>query len=169
MKILVSIPNSKKSTRFPGKNKALSHYTIDWLKQELSNIPADWEVEIVEVVSPFTDEICTPYKKFEVIEPDNHQKLTQALQKAFPEHIHVHCQLTNFKRRRGLLVDCINTLLYTKAEVVSTYCSWRNDTSWRELKKLDGKVMFNPYLRSNERKAFYDRFAILCERFDEDI
>lgn len=162
-KLLISIPNTKASTRFPGKNKVLAHYTVDWLNEELKSLPADWQVKVIEVVSPFTDETCTPYEKFLVSYEDDHLKLTEALQKAFSVDMHIHVQLTQPKRRRGLLKDCINTLLATKADVVSTYVTWRNDYNWRELKRKDDKVMFTKELRSDEHVSLYDG-ALYCAR-----
>lgn len=156
MKVLISLPNSKKSTRFPGKNKVLAHFTTDWLEDELKTLPEDWQVKCIEVISPFTDENCTNYEKFMVTYEDDHLKLTEEIQKTFTADIHVHCQLTQPRRRKGLLKDCINTLLVTNADVVSTYVKWRNDYNWRELKRNGDKVMFTKALRNDEQVSLYD-------------
>lgn len=156
MKILISIPNTKKSERFPGKNKLLAQHTVDWINEELKTLPDDWEVEVVEITSPWTDEICTPYQKFEVPYENDHQKALEYLQKRSDATLHVHCQLTQPKRRVGLLKDCINTLLIGQAEVVSTYVTWRNDYSWRELKRFGDRVMFDKSKRSEDKVSLYD-------------
>lgn len=55
MKILISIPNSKQSTRFPNKNKKLAEQTIKWLEDELDYyLPPQWQVEIIEIISENT-------------------------------------------------------------------------------------------------------------------
>jgi hypothetical protein len=169
MRIILSIPNTKKSTRFPGKNKLLAHHTIEWLNEELKTLPKEWEVEVVEITSPWTDEICTPYQKFQVAYENDHQKALEALQKAFPCDLHVHCQLTQPKRRVGLLKDCINTLLMTKADVVGTYVTWRNDLNWREIVKTQKGFMFCYDKRNEELKHFYDRSFICKQRRSKDI
>lgn len=156
MRLIVSIPNTKQSERFPGKNKLLAQYTVDWLNEELKTLPKEWEVEVLEITSPWTDETCTPYKKFLVAYENDHQKSLEALQKAFPCDLHVHCQLTQPKRRCGLLKDCINTLLMGQAEVVSTYVTWRNDYNWRELTRSGDRVMFDKSKRSEDKVSLYD-------------
>lgn len=156
MRLLISIPNTKKSTRFPGKNKVLAHHTVKWLNEEITDLPTDWDVKCIEVVSAWTDETCTDYEKFLVNYEDNHIKLTEEIQKAFTADVHVHVQLTQPRRRKGLLKDCINTLLATNADVVSTYVKWRNDVTWRELKRKGDKVMFSKELRSDEHVSLYD-------------
>lgn len=107
-------------------------------------------------MSPFTDEVCTPYKKFEVSFEDDHQKALECLQKSSDADLHVHCQLTQPKRRRKLLVDSVNTFLMSEPDVVATYVSWRNDYSWREIRKYGDKFMFDKNIRSSDRKSFYD-------------
>lgn len=169
MEILVSIPNTKRSKRFPGKNKLLAASTIEWLDKEIAHLPEDWNVRIIEVVSPFTDEFCTSYEKFMVSYEDDHLKLTEALQKSFSVDLHVHLQLTQPKRRVGLLKDCIDTLITTNADVVGTYVTWRNDYNWRELKRNGDKVMFDKSKRSEDQVSLYDRSTILYEGFNEDI
>lgn len=156
MHLIVSIPNTKQSERFPGKNKLLAQYTVDWLNEELKTLPKEWEVEVVEITSPWTDETCTPYKKFNVPYQNEHQKALEYLQKHTHADLYIHCQLTQLKRRRGLLKDCINTLLMTKADVVSTYITWRNDYSWRELKRSGDRVMFDKSKRSEDKVSLYD-------------
>ena len=156
MHILISIPNTKKSERFPGKNKLLAHHTIEWLNEELKTLPKEWEVEVVEIVSPWTDETITPYQKFNSGYEDDHQKSLEALQKAFKADVHVHLQVTQPKRRVGLLRDAVNTLLTTNADVVSSYVTWKNDYSWREIVKTPKGHMFCHDRRSNEWKHFYD-------------
>jgi hypothetical protein len=165
MRIIVSIPNTKQSERFPGKNKLLAQYTVDWLNEELKTLPKEWEVEVVEIVSPWTDEICTPYQKFQVAYENDHQKALEALQKAFPCDLHIHLQVTNYERRVGLLKDAVNTLLATNASVVSSYVTWKNDYSWREIVKTAKGHMFSYDKRSNEWKHFYDRIDICRKRF----
>lgn len=165
MHVVISIPNTKKSERFPGKNKLLAQYTVDWLNEELKTLPKEWEVEVVEITSPWTDETVTPYKKFLVAYENDHQKALEALQKAFPCDLHIHLQVTNYERRVGLLKDAINTLLATNASVVSSYVTWKNDYSWREIVKTAKGHMFSYDKRSNEWKHFYDRFDICRKRF----
>ena len=158
MKILISIPNTKKSERFPGKNKLLAQHTIQWINQALaySDLPDDWDIELVEVVSPWTDETITPYQKFNSGYEDDHQKSLEALQKAFKADVHVHLQVTQPQRRVGLLKDAVNTLLATNADVVSSYVTWKNDYSWREIVKTPKGHMFCHDRRSNEWKHFYE-------------
>lgn len=55
MKILISIPNSKQSSRFPNKNKKLAEQTIKWIEDELDYyLPPQWQVEIIEIISENT-------------------------------------------------------------------------------------------------------------------
>lgn len=158
MKLLISIPNTKKSERFPGKNKLLAQHTIQWINQELaySDLPEDWDIELVEIVSPWTDETITPYQKFNSGFEDDHQKSLEALQKAFKADVHVHLQVTQPQRRRGLLRDAVNTLLATNADVISSYVTWKNDYNWREIVKTSKGHMFSFDKRSNEWKHYYD-------------
>lgn len=155
-KLLISIPNTKKSERFPGKNKLLAHHTVDWLNEELKNLPPEWEVKVVELVSPWTEEYISPYQKFDVPYENEHYKSLEYLQKHVEVDLHIHLQVTQPKRRCGLLKDAIETLIMTKADVVSSYVSWRNDLSWRELKRNGERIMFDKELRSDEHKTFYD-------------
>lgn len=156
MKLLISIPNTKKSERFPGKNKLLSQYTVDWLNEELKNLPEEWEVKVLELVSPWTEEYVTTYDKFDVPYDNEHQKSLEYLQKRVEADLHIHVQVTQPKRRRGLFKDAVNTYLTTKADVISSYVTWRDDLSWRELKRNGNRVMFNKELRSEEHKTYYD-------------
>lgn len=156
MKLLISIPNTKKSERFPGKNKLLSQYTVDWLNEELKNLPEEWEVKVLELVSPWTEEYVTTYDKFDVPYDNEHQKSLEYLQKRVEADLHIHVQVTQPKRRRGLFKDAVNTYLTTNADVISSYVTWRDDLSWRELKRNGNRVMFNKELRSEEHKTYYD-------------
>lgn len=156
MRLIVSIPNTKQSERFPGKNKLLAEHTIQWLNEELKTLPKEWEVEVVEITSPWTDETITPYQKFNSGYEDDHQKSLEALQKAFKADLHVHLQVTQPKRRVGLLKDAVNTLLTTNASVVSSYVTWKNDYSWREIVKTPKGHMFCHDKRNNDWKHFYD-------------
>lgn len=55
MKILITIPNTKQSTRFPNKNKKLAEATIKWIEDELDYyLPPQWQVEIIEIISENT-------------------------------------------------------------------------------------------------------------------
>lgn len=154
MKILISIPNTKSSERFPMKNKILAQYTIHWLETELISIEDEHQIEIVEIVSDVTPEKVTHYEAFKVpVEIScNHQAILQYTHDAFSPDIHIHLQLTNYKRRKGLLRDSIDALLSSSADVVSSYVEWIDDYSWREIKNNK----FNNTLRSNEFKKYYD-------------
>lgn len=172
MKILVSIPNTKASTRFPGKNKLLAPATIEWLNNELTNLPEEWEVKVVELISPWTEEYITTYDKFDVPYENEHQKSLEYLQKRVEADLHIHVQVTQPKRRCGLFKDVVDTFLMSEPDVVSSYVSWRDDLSWRELKRNGERVMFNKELRSEEHKTYYDG-AIYCAKdlskiFDTD-
>lgn len=120
------------------------------------DLPEDWDIELVEVVSPWTDETITPYQKFNSGYENDHQKSLEALQKAFKADVHVHLQVTQPQRRVGLLKDAVNTLLATDADVVSSYVTWKNDYSWREIVKTPKGHMFCHDRRSNEWKHFYE-------------
>lgn len=119
-------------------------------------MPEEWEVKVVEIISPWTEETVTPYQKFDVPYENDHQKALEYLQKRSDVDLHVHCQLTQPKRRVGLLRDAIETLLMTKADVVSSYVTWSNDYSWREIVKTPKGHMFCYDKPKNEQKSFYD-------------
>lgn len=154
MKILISIPNTKSSERFPMKNSILAHHTTHWLEKELISLEDEYEIEIVEIISDNTPKKVTHYQEHKVpVEiSDNHQAILEHTHKAFNPDIHIHLQLTNYKRRNGLIKDSINALIDSGADVVSSYVEWMDDYSWREIKNNK----FNNTLRTNIYKQYYD-------------
>lgn len=154
MKILISIPNTKSSERFPMKNSILAHHTTHWLEKELISLEEEYEIEIVEIISDNTPEKVTHYQEHKVpVEiSDNHQAILEHTHNAFNPDIHIHLQLTNYKRRNGLIKDSINTLIDSGADVVSSYVEWMDDYSWREIRNNK----FNNTLRTNIYKQYYD-------------
>ncbi len=156
MKITISIPNTKKSERFPGKNKLLAHHTIEWLNEELKTLPKEWEVELIEIASAWTEEAITPYKKFMSPYQDDHQKSLEALQKSSDADLHVHLQVTNYERRAQLLVDAINTCIKADSDVVTSFKTYRDNYSWREIVKTPRGHMFCHNKRNNDFKHYYD-------------
>lgn len=82
MKILISIPNSKQSSRFPNKNKKLAEQTIKWIEDELDYyLPPQWQVEIIEIISENTPYEVSFYTKFEVDGSisENHEEIVKAV------------------------------------------------------------------------------------------
>lgn len=160
MKILITIPNTKQSSRFPNKNKKLAEQTIKWIEDELDYyLPPQWQVEIIEIISENTPYEVSFYTKFEVDASisENHEEIVKAVHQAYPSDYHIHLQLTNFNRRHGLILDAILEMIRTNCEVVSSYSTWYDDYSWRDL----SYGMFNKDLRINEFRDYYDG-AIYC-------
>lgn len=154
MKILISIPNTKSSERFPMKNSILAHHTTHWLEKELISLEDEYKIEIVEITSDNTPEKVTHYQEHKVPDEisDNHQAILEHTHEAFNPDIHIHLQLTNYKRRNGLIKDSINALIDSNADVVSSYVEWMDDYSWREIQNNK----FNNTLRTNIYKQYYD-------------
>lgn len=152
-KILISIPNTKRSERFPRKNEILAEFTVKWLDKELKNLPDNWDVKVVEIISDLTSSV-TPYQicRVDTAIAENHEEIVKFVHKKFRPHIHIHLQLTNFDRRLGLIKDSVTALVMEEADVVSSYCLWRDDTTWRIIQKN----MFSPLLRSKEYLKLYD-------------
>lgn len=152
-KILISIPNTKRSERFPNKNEILAQFTILWLEKELQNLPDNWDVQVVEIISDLTSSV-TPYQicRVDTAIAENHKEIVKFVHKKFRPNIHIHLQLTNFDRRLGLIKDSVTALVMEEADVVSSYCLWRDDITWRIIQKN----MFNPLLRNREYLKLYD-------------
>ena len=170
MKILITIPNTKPSSRFPNKNKILASRTVEWLEEELANyFPHNENMEIVikEIISDFTIAPVTPYPKYHVSVYDcsNHEKILSDCHYSELPDFHIHLQLTNYNRRHGLLIDAIQHLMTNNNDVVSSYCSWFDDYSWRE---LDTNGMFCDSFRTNREHNYYDG-AIYCFREPEKV
>lgn len=152
-RILISIPNTKRSERFPNKNKILAQFTILWLEKQLKNLPENWDVKVVEIISDLTDSV-TPYQTCRVDTEiaENHKEIVRYVHQKFRPNFHIHLQLTNFDRRLGLIKDAITTLVMEEADVVSSYCLWRDDTTWRIIQRN----MFNPHLKHKTLFKLYD-------------
>lgn len=155
-KITITIPNTKESTRYNGKNKDLAHYTIQWLNEELETIKDDYDISIFEIISDKTPEKVTPYTAYKIPNEihDDHEKILNTLYKDIYRiaDVQVHLQLTNFNRRKGLLKDAIEMFINGNNDVVSSYSLWYDDYSWREIK--DNK--FDKSKRNEDLKRYYD-------------
>lgn len=152
-KILISIPNTKRSNRFPNKNRLLVKYTVDWLDEELQNLPDNWDVKVIEIISDLTDSVTDyPICRVDTDIAENHREIINFVHNKFNPHIHIHLQLTNYNRRLGLIKDAVLALVMDEADVVTSYCKWYDYLSWRDL--TDG--MFHSEKRNEELKRYYD-------------
>lgn len=138
--IEIYIPNSKESERLPNKNRLLRQYTLDWLEEELKTLPKDWQVSVLELrnerVKVDTSNDCklsfTIEPRFAPNEASHEMQdlLHRMTDNAPQDAIKVLLQLTQPKRRKGLLLDAIkahlrNPELLTTSFVEQPFEAWR--------------------------------------------
>lgn len=152
MIINITIPNTKASTRFPGKNALLADHTVTWLNEELKDLK-DHKVTVLEVISPDTPQCVTPYGKLTVDSGLTHEQVCMEVEERTYADVYVHLQLTQPKRRKGLLNDAINALVTSDKEVISSYAEWYDDYTWR----LITNDTFRKELHTGDRmRKYYD-------------
>lgn len=123
----------KQSHRYPGKNRALYGFTLQWLYQELLDNP-----ELQYTLTIVGDPKEVPYlpENANILVTDcksQYYDILTAARQYNEADIFVHLQLTQPVRQRGLLKKAIQAYLDTHIPVISATMMY--DESWRVLNK----------------------------------
>lgn len=141
--IHIIIADTKSSSRFPGKNKLLWEYTMDYLALQAPELAEEHQVNIHILGSELTQPIkvrsidgCNVMVR--TVPNDFSQDITHVLLWWYknvlpqPGDINIQLQLTQPLRRPKLLKDTVDKVIETNAPLVKSYVEWQND-SWRNV------------------------------------
>lgn len=138
----VLIPWTKESTRFPGKNGLLWHYTRDWLLRELEELPEGMEGRVFLATAKGLEGVpdVLPAGWHRLVLPseaqvNGHEWTIRAAMEDAGDcgGIWVQLQLTQPVRRHGLLADAVAAVdggYIPHGSCLSSHVAWF-DESWR--------------------------------------
>ena len=150
MKVEILIPNTKESERLPNKNRVLRKYTLGYLEHELKRVQEHckcmWrgknnlhvqvtELRNLQVPVDTSEDGKYSYEINAVFCPNEVSNDMMPLLRWYDTQtnadIIILLQLTQPKRRDGLIVDAVNHLLKRDTELVTSYVTLPFNDAWR--------------------------------------
>lgn len=146
MNVAILIPNSKESTRCPGKNRVLRSYTLRWIEEELKDLTSHYDVSVYEIrdksvaVDTSRDsDLSYRIHELYVSNVNEMKDLLKITDVKVMADIFVLLQLTQPVRRLGALKEVLKAVEQYPSKLVTSYSeiefeSWRiiRSGNWNE-------------------------------------